>query len=218
MGDLYNLEDVKKKTKKSEVAEELDKKIEQRAEGIERESREKAKAARLKLEKAEEMQKNTTDTVRRQNEKLENARQNAFSVYEHAGEAEKQAVTIDKEASAFDPLAAAKIKYVNWANQDQQADEDVERMKNRTFESKEPQEVSETGSFKQDGEYVKGEKETNKELFKILKSVKSIARETDIQTKEGQTQETKLKDILKTSDYAGKKIKKADDRLKDNLD
>lgn len=216
MGDLYNLEDVKKKSKKSEVVQELDKEIKRKAEGMERESSRKAKSARLKLEKAEERQKRTTDEMRRQNEKLENARQNAFSVYEHAGEAEKQAVTLDKDENAFDPLASTKIKYVNWANQDVQADEDVRRMKERTFEG-EPQEVSGEESFKQNGEYVEGEKKTNKELFKILKSVKNITRETDIQSKEGQTQETKLKDILKTGDYAGKKIKKADERLKDNL-
>lgn len=216
MGDLYDLENVEKKTKKSAVADELDKKIEQKAEEMERENYERARDARMKLEKAEERQKKTTDEIRRQNEKLENARQNAFSVYEHAGEAERQAVTLDKDANAFDPLAAAKIKYVNWANQDTQADEDIEKMKNRTFGGDEPQEAS-MESFKQKGEYVKGEKETNKELFKILKSVKGIQKETDIQSKEGEMQETKLKDIMKTNDYAGRKIKKADKRLKDNL-
>lgn len=216
MADPYNINDINQQSK-NEIEQEIDEEA-KKAEKIERDNLQKSKLARKKLEKAEQKQKLTTDEMRRQNEKLENARQSAFRTYENAEEANRKVTELEKERSGFGMFASARAKVSNWAGEDAAARRDVEEMMNRTFEEGKEGTDTQSMSIKIDEkEEVKGEGKTNEELKRILKAAKNINKETEIQSKEGKKEETRLKDILKTTKYAEDPAKKATEKLEKDV-
>lgn len=218
MDDPYNIEDIDQQNK-PKIEQEIDEEA-KKAEEIERGTHQKTKLARKKLEKAEQKQKLTTDEMRRQNEKLEEARQSAFKTYENAEEANRKVTELEKERSGLGMFASARAKISNWAGGDAAARRDVEEMKGRTFEDGSSEAQPASTKIEEKGkvnEGVKGEKETNEELERILKTVKNINKETEIQSKEGKKEETRLKDIMKTTKYAEDPAKKATEKLEKDV-
>jgi len=217
MTEQYDLKNINKKSKKSSIAGELSEEAQREAENIEKGNLSKARKAREALEKAEEKQKGTTDEMRRQNEKLERARQAGLNIYENVDKADRQAVEIEKEEKPFDPLSKTKTKVTNWMNKDTGAQEDIKSMKKRKIKNEDTPKLPKLPKLGEEKEATETEKGTNKELGKILQATKNIQKETEIQSRVGQEQDTKLREISRTTKYSKKKAENADKRLKKNL-
>lgn len=209
MRDPYERKQAEKQTG---LMEEIEEEAERQTEKIEEENRQKTWEARKSLEKAAQKHRMTTEEMQRQNETLENARKEGFATYKHAEKAKAQAAELEHRENAFDVLASAKVKGAQWMGRDRAAEADVEQMEQRKFsEDEEPS--------SQQMERVSGEAEgTDKNLQAILKNVRDIRKESARQSKETKKQETRLGDIMKTSEYAKKAAKDADERLRKNLE
>lgn len=205
----YDLDQIKKKGKSK-----AEKNIEKETKKIEKETFDTAKQARIKLQKAEQKQKKTSDEIRMQNEKLDQARKEGIKTYKNVKKAEDQAVELEKGANVFDPLKGAKAKVSKWENQNYDEEQEMKNIENKTKLKIKSEETNVSKRPKIE----KGDKnELNSELAKILQSTRNIAKETKIQSKLGEKQEVKLKDISKTIKYSDERAKKADERLKKNL-
>lgn len=200
----YDLDDLKDKKSDAE------RKLEEEEKEIKEDNLKSAKAARMKLEGAHLKQKAITDEIKRQNEKLEVARQAGFNVYDQGNEAGRKAIDLEKNSNPLDFLAGAKGKYSKWSNEDQNERAEIENMK-KTKE--EHVEAGANPSLHSGG----NDSETTEELKKILLNTKNIARETEAQSMEGKKQETKLNQIYTTGKYAEENVKKTDERLKKDL-
>lgn len=198
---------------KTDLQKSIESQAEKEAVEIEKGSYNKTKAARLKLEKAAEKQKGTTNEMRMANENLEEAKKAGIKTYSHAKKARMQATELSNEQNAFNPLAGAQTKVSKWMDKDAQADEDINRIANRTKDDNDLEDNNneEVNVFK--GGSFKEEKQTNQELNKILNVVKGIEKETSVQKNEGQKQKTNLEDILKTAEYSKKETEFANEKL-----
>lgn len=214
MKDPYDLR--KAQNKKMALEASLEEDAKRKANKIEVDSNKLAMNARKKLEKAEKMQKKTTTNMLKQNEKLLVAKEETFKIHQEAEDAKARAVALEKEQDGFDPFSSLKTGFTTWAEKDTEGEQAIERMKEKQFESNEWDEYSGINEIvSDDGRTI--EAKTNEELKKILQSVRRINKETDVQSKVGEKQETNLQDIMKASEYAKKSIGEADDRLRKDL-
>lgn len=180
----------------------------------EKENYKKAKAARLKLEKAADVQKGTTNEIRKATANLGVADKSGIKAYENAKHAKQQANQLISEQNAFNPLANTQAGMKGWMENNAKADASIEEIKKRlNQDSKEEEHSASTVSEINFGGKFDEEKQTNKELGKILQTVKQIDKETEIQKKEGEKEATQLKDIGKTAEYAKKEADLANKKL-----
>ncbi|KAM0680581.1 hypothetical protein GINT2_001274 [Glugoides intestinalis] len=216
MKDPYDLR--KAQDKKMTMEARLEEDLKRKANKIEVDNNKLAINARKKLEKAEKMQKRTTTNMSKQNEKLLLAKEETFKIHQEAEDAKARAIALEKEKDAFDPFSSFKTAFSTWSEKDTDGDKEIEKMKHnqKNFEYNEFDEYSGISEvISDDGKTI--EAKTDEELKRILQSVRRINKETDVQTKVGEKEETNLQDIMKASEYAKKSIGEADDRLRKDL-
>lgn len=217
-----------KKKKQSEdrniMQEEIDQNILEAAEQMEAENYKKAKAGRLKLEYAADLQKHTTDEMRSQGEKIVHAKASALNVHKGASNADKLAETIEKESHLFNFGIPFWGGIKRWWNKNRVEENDIESMQQSMeatdAEAKEGMEgygSNENEAHSGEQEYIPGQHKTDAELRKILQTVKGINKEASIQSQMAEKQKTDLQDINKINEYSKKKVDKVDFKLKKGM-
>lgn len=226
MKDPYTIDQaLKQKTKSKEgstLQDEIDQEIVKEAERTEEMNYKKAKAARMRLEKSAEVQKGTTEEMKRQGEKITHAKKSALKVHKNAEDASQLADSIERESHMFNIGVPFLGRIKKWWSKDKKEEKEIEAVQNSVnAEDADPEkgasEESETPREQTGEEYIPGQHKTDSELFKILHSVKKINKEASVQSKEASKQKVDLYDINKINEYSKKKVDKTDYKLKKGM-
>lgn len=224
MKNPYNLERAQKKKEQEQVQleQEMGDEIMDEAAKLEQKNYEKTRAARKRLEKSAQKQQKTTDEIRRQGRTIRKSKGAALNVHENVGKAEGLAEDIEKESHLFSFGVPFWGSIKKWWNKDRAEINEVDRVKGEMEEydsGDEPaNEIPEEYEEKEEGEeYVPGQKKTDKELNKILHTVRNINSEAKAQSEMAKKQKTDLKDINRLNEYSKKKTDKTDAELKKGL-
>lgn len=229
MKDPYSVEQaLQQKTKPREkqndtasMQDEIDQEIIREAERTEARNYKKAKAARMKLEKAAETQKGTTTEMKVQGEKIGAAKKAALHVHKNAEQADKLADKIEEESHMFNFSLPFVGRIKNWWSRNKKEEREIGEMEASAAADEGEAEVeADEGYESEEGaaeEYVPGQRKTDKELKKILHNVRRINKEASVQSKMASKQEVDLKDINKVNEYSKKKVDKTDFKLKKGL-
>ncbi|KAI5154119.1 hypothetical protein ENBRE01_3301, partial [Enteropsectra breve] len=160
-------------------------------------------------------------------EQIKKAKGAALNVHGKAGEAEALADDIEKESHFFNFSLPFSEKVKSWWKRDKKEEAEIERIKKQNEKEGviEPLDeedgldaahgAAEKGS--NSDEYVPGQDKTDKELSKILTTVKGINKEAQIQKEMGKKQTADLKDIDVVNEYSKRKVDKTDEDLKKGL-
>lgn len=235
-----------KKQKKLTLKEQLEKDPEGVAKQIEMRNFEKARAARKKLQDAETVHKKTTKEILKQNKKqLKNEKLENMKFYEIAEQAEKakeNAMKLEYEKHAFNPLVGANNVAVNADNARNKAmqlgnennafnpcnaikgffrefkskltNKNIKRVPEDEDEEEDEITISSGPSIKSNPNATAEEKKTDEELRKMLHIVRNLKKHNKIQSRASKKQEKKLKNIKITADEAKKSVKKTRDVLR----
>lgn len=183
-----------------------------RAREIEKNNKKKAKSARLRLEKAAEVQKSTIDELKKQNEGLEYAKNDAITTFNNSNTARKKANELLNEKSIFTFAPKTRTWFDNWKENPTAAKSDIKKMKNTRSTRKHNKDESKHVEVKGN---TKEELETNLELKKLYDVTLKINKQTEEQKRESTKQKTKLNDLIKTSKYAQKELEQTGKKLDD---
>jgi len=221
--DINAYKQQQEQEKKAKTEDDVDKEILEEAEKIEKMNYRKSKDARKLLERSAKQQKETTNEMQMQGEKIGKAKKTALKVHSHAGEAEELADKLDKESHFFSfrlPFAASISK---WWNKDSKEESNIERIKKNAemdegiYPDRDESESFESESTDEENEYIKGQGKTDKEMKRILKNVKQINKEAGTQKRLSEKQRLDLNDIKKVNEYTKKRVDKTDKELKKGL-
>lgn len=211
--------------------EQADAAIQEEVARIERQNYQEAKQARLKLEQSALTQKEATDEMRRQGEKIHKTRRAALKVHDNADEAEELAESIERESHMFKVSPGWWGSVKKWWKKDSREEGDVNRVRQAIEEERgaAPEDDQEEAAVANtsdeealsepsgEEEYIQGQRRTDSELRKILKVTQKIRREAEAQSTIAKKQTTNLKDINELNEYSKKKVDKTDSELKKGL-
>ena len=219
MKDLYDTKEIQSQAqKKRDEQAEADATILHEAERIEELNYQKAKQARMNLEQAADTQKQTTQTMRAQGEKIGQAKTSAERVNANARAANDLAIELEDNRSAFSCCSFSCFTNIRkWCSREKGEDEALRGLKmNRSGSVPETREVKEE-VFEEGAEYVKGQNKTDNEMTKILNNLKKINAEADTQNDLAKQQKTDLEDIQRANEYTERQVTKTDQRLNKEL-
>jgi len=215
MNDDQYLKNMSKR-KKSSLEAELDDDTAAKAKKIEKKNYSKVKNARKKLQKAEAVHKDTTQEIKKQNEKLEGVRHSKIA--EEAERAREIAITLENEKSAVNPFSGVQSKFQQMKSKTGGGGGNIRKMThdNEGDDNNEATMSSEMNLADDEGA-TKEEKETNDELRKMYKTMRSIKKETKVQSRDSKKQKSKLVDIMKTTEDTKKSVKKTNEMVEKDL-
>lgn len=218
MKNLYNVDQIQKEAvKHRNKQEEADNVILEEAAKIEQMNYQKAKQARQNLEKAIDTQKETTQTIRAQGEKIFKAKQSAVRAHQNAIAANDLAVELHENRSAWAFNCGCLTGIKQWCARERNPT-DIDALLNKNQEEISSTEEVSVEEYNPNGEeYVKGEHQTNAELNKILHGLKRINKEADVQTKLATQQKSDLESIAQANEYTQRQVEKTNQRLNKDL-
>lgn len=219
MKDLYDTNQIQKQAEKKRTEqEEADATILQEAERIEEMNFQKSKQARMELERAADTQKQTTETMRAQGEKIGAAKNSARRLNKNAGAANDLAIELEDNRSAFSCNFGCLTGIRKWCSREGGEKEAVQGLDmNRGDAVPETKEIVEEEYDDSGKEYIKGQHKTDKEMSKILHNLKKINAEASTQDQLAKQQKTDLEDIQRANDYTERQVRKTDQRLNKEL-
>lgn len=218
MKDIYDVNQIQKEaeTKRTEQ-EDADKQILEEAEKIEEMNYQKAKQARMNLEAAADKQKQTTQTMRGQGEKINTAKSSAARTNKNARAANDLAVELHENRNAWGLRCGCLTGLKKWCSREG-GEEDATKGLAIKASQDEVEEFSSEVSQVEGDEYVKGQNKTDQELKGILHGLKKINSEADTQEKLANQQKTDLEAISKANEYTKRQVEKTDKRLNKDLE
>lgn len=227
MKDVYNLEQAQKQKKREQksLQEDVDAEILEDAARLEKQNYSTAKAARKRLERSAELQKETTDELRRQGASIRKSKKAALNVHKNVGHAGNLADDISKESRMFNIGIPFWGRIKKWWGKDTEEDKRAEAVKSSLEDGDDDVPERRAQSHDNDIEFddedveecVPGQKKTDEELKSILKVIKNVREGAAINAKLTEKQTTDLKDITKLNEYSKKKVDKTDTELNKGL-
>lgn len=164
----------------------------------------------LKLEKAIQIQKKTTEKLQLQSEKISKIKDSSMTVLKHAENTSEVSHKIKQEANMFPGFNTMFRGIKRWWKKDKKMEREVEKMKAK------PSMTISTSTFVEkvfeplSTETIPGENKTDNELVKILNCVKSIGVESQTQLQIVKGQKEDLSDINKLGKYSKKIVKETE--------
>ncbi|KAL6122379.1 hypothetical protein NUSPORA_00620 [Nucleospora cyclopteri] len=219
MKNLYDTKQIQEQAQeKRKEQEQADQQIISEAKRIEEQNYQKSKQARMKLEKAADKQKQTTQTMRTQGEKISNARENALKVNKNAHQAQDLAIELHENRDAWGFNCPCLTGFKKWCAKDSTEEKAMKNLrKGRKLTEKDEEEISSDIEEPTGEEYVEGANKTDAELNKILHGLKKINKEANTQTTMANKQKTDLEDISKANEYTEREVKKTSKNLQSDL-
>ncbi|KAM0680104.1 hypothetical protein GINT2_001797 [Glugoides intestinalis] len=209
--NYYQLENIQKT--ESPIEKLGDAFVEEAAE-LETQNYHKTKEAVLKLEKAIQMQKSTTEKLQMQSEKISKIKDSSITILKHAESTSEVSHKIRQESSMFPGFNTMLRGMKRWWKKDKKIGKEVEKMKAKT-----PMEVIAPTFVEKvfeplSTETIPGENKTDNELVKLLNCVKSIGVETHKQLEIVKVHKEELSDINKLGKYSKKIVKETEMQIR----
>lgn len=210
MKDVYVLE----QATKSKQSQEVDESVGESAATIENENYLKAREARLKLERAIVLQKQITDELERQGEKIGKIKESSINLYRNASASQDVSVKIKDESSIFPSLGSLFKGVKRWWNTDWKMQREVQQIENKQRKKAESEGVVEASFQPLQTEHIPGENRTEAELTAILGSIRKLSSEGKNQAEMVKAQTEDIMDIKKVSEYSKRIIDETEKSLR----
>lgn len=174
----------------------------------------KSKEARLKLEKAIVLQKQITDELEKQGEKISKIKESSINLYRYADASQDVSVKIEDESSIFPSLGSVFKGVRRWWNTNGRAQREVQQIEDKKGRKIEGVDVVEAFSDTLQEEYIPGENKTEKELAAILNSIRKVSSEGKNQLEMVEAQIEDISDIKRVGEYSKRIIDETEKLLR----
>lgn len=201
MKDIYSLEQIQKS---KTPLEEMDDQTSNEVTEIESRNYLKAKDALSKIEKALSIQKNTTEELKLQGEKMKKIKEESINILRNAENASEVTHMIKQESSILPGIGTLIRGIKKWWKKDRRMKREVEVIKNRPERTVDipAMDVEPFESLYE--EQIEGENKTDEQLNKILNGIRKVRTEAMTQLEIVKNQEEDIGDIDKLGDFAKK--------------
>lgn len=185
--------------------------IQHEAEQLEQKNYSHLKKSRIQLQGLKSKYEKTTDKLKTQGEKISKAKKASYNIQDKAKKAEDLADEIDRESKFFSFSFWSCCCTIFSSNKKSKpaplSDITSENYKNYQVEESESESQLDLESDSKDEEYLKGEHKTNSELKLMLKTIRSIKKESATQASLINMQKNDLSEVQRINEKTKSKVK-----------
>lgn len=184
------------------------------AAAVENENYLKSREARLKLEKAIALQRQITDELEKQGEKIGKIKDSSIKLYKCADASQDVSAKIKDESSIFPSFMSLFKGVKRWWSTNRKMQKDVMRIESRKGRGTERDEVGDVSFELLETEFIPGENRTERELAAILGSIRKVSSEGRNQLELVKVQDEDISDIKRINEYSNSIIDETEKSLR----